>query len=137
MSMQVDSTNGEKEIRIQTQDKYKLTYVLFYAFGLLTQVPNNFFVTANAYWMYKFRDTSHPFDPSNKNKTELQVQFTSNFSIVSQVITVLFLATTAIFGNNVAIHKKIIFSLSLMMLMFMITIVFVVIDTDSCKYEQF
>ncbi|XP_049823647.1 equilibrative nucleoside transporter 3 isoform X2 [Aethina tumida] len=116
------------------RDKYFSTYILFYTLGMISQMPSNFFITANSYWMYKFRNTSIPFDPHEKEKKDLQATFTSNFSIVANVVSFAFIIITVKFAKKISVSTRIIGSLCAEMVLFMITIVFVNVNSDSWQY---
>ncbi|ENN80674.1 hypothetical protein YQE_02908, partial [Dendroctonus ponderosae] len=66
---------------IEPRDKFYTVFVIFYILGVVTLLPWNFYVTANDYWMYKFRDTRiHNNSVTGSqlmNKTTLQAEFTS------------------------------------------------------------
>lgn len=83
--------------------------------------------------MYKFRDPNINSTDYITTKTPLQTQFTAAFSIVSTIGTIIFFVLTIIFGHLVSINKRIIGCLSSMAVMMAVTIMFVKINTDSCK----
>uniref|UniRef100_A0A182K8P7 Equilibrative nucleoside transporter n=1 Tax=Anopheles christyi TaxID=43041 RepID=A0A182K8P7_9DIPT len=68
--------------RIAPSDKFHYTYAVFYLMGMTTMVPWNFFVTAEEYWQYKFRNVS-----SNDTSvlTPRQLEFQSDLSIAAAV----------------------------------------------------
>ncbi|KAJ8917736.1 hypothetical protein NQ315_005185 [Exocentrus adspersus] len=89
-----------------------LYIILFYLLGTVCYIPHNFYVTANEYWMYKFRNPQIPFDDGNtKQKTDLQKQFTAYAGL--------------------AVHKMIIGGMVSMLLLFLSTLLFIFIDTDT------
>lgn len=83
--------------------------------------------------MYKFRDVDFE-NYSNENRTELQAQFVSDYTIVSNVSSILFIVLTIFIGRKVVMVKRIIAGLCGALLMFAVTCLFVQIDTDDCKF---
>lgn len=85
--------------------------------------------------MYKFRDTSVPYNYSDKsNRTTLQTNFTSHYNIVSQVTSIVFLIITILLAKwAISMKVRIYTSLVGMVGIFFITLSFIVVDTDTCK----
>lgn len=81
--------------------------------------------------MYKFRNTSLP-DYSAETRTALQTQFFSALSIALQVADVAFLFLTYFFGYKVRINVKMIGSLVIMLVAFVISAGLIYVNTDSC-----
>lgn len=52
-------------------DKYNLAYIVFYVLGINTLIPWSFFITADDYWMYKFREI-HENSSKSINYTHVQ-----------------------------------------------------------------
>lgn len=79
--------------------RYNLAYIVFYVLGINTLIPWSFFITADDYWMYKFREI-HKNSTKNINyshmenlekKTDLQASFTSYISVASALPNTFFL----------------------------------------------
>ena len=137
------------------KDKFYMTYILFYSLGTATLIPANFFTTATdvsyrwkqtvevkvvpfQYWMYKFRDLNgvdlNISDTNSLNRTRMQAEFVSDYSIVSNVSNLFFLVITIAFLRKLSMIKRTIGALCGAIVMFAITCLFVQVDTDTCKY---
>ncbi|XP_055541456.1 equilibrative nucleoside transporter 1 [Wyeomyia smithii] len=115
-------------LRIAPVDKYNFTYAVFYLLGMTTLLPWNFFVTAEEYWQYKFRNIS-----SNDTSvlTPRQLEFQSDLSIAASVPSTLFLILNACCGHRVPLHVRMAGSLVMMFLIFIWTTTLVQVDTDQ------
>ncbi|XP_063930942.1 equilibrative nucleoside transporter 3-like [Zophobas morio] len=114
-----------------SKTKQFLIYILFYALGVVTLVPSSFVTTATDYWLYKFRDIDSNASYNSGNKTTLQADFTSNYSIVSNVSYVAFIVVTSrLLRTRVGIVKRTIGSLSVIIFLLILTCIFVEVDTD-------
>ncbi|XP_049281559.1 equilibrative nucleoside transporter 1 [Anopheles funestus] len=114
--------------RIAPTDKFNYTYVVFYLMGMTTMVPWNFFVTAEEYWQYKFRNVS-----SNDTSalTPRQLEFQSDLSIAAAVPGTVFLILNACIGHKVPLHVRMNGSLVFMLLIMIGTTALVRVDTDQ------
>ncbi|XP_050299613.1 equilibrative nucleoside transporter 3-like [Anthonomus grandis grandis] len=126
---------------IEPKDKFYTVYFIFYLLGIVTLLPWNFYVTANDYWMYKFRDTdihNNTVKGSEvKDKTPLQAEFTSYISVASAVPNLVFLVLNAAIAHRVSANKRILASLLFMLLLMLVTLIFVLIDTDKWQHGFF
>ncbi|GFQ74741.1 equilibrative nucleoside transporter 3 [Trichonephila clavata] len=82
------------------EDRYNVVRLTMYLFGITSLLPWNFFIQANDYWMYRFRNVSAPFDPTTEDKTHLQAIFSSYLAIASKVPYVIFLLVNAYISNK-------------------------------------
>ncbi|ERL93828.1 hypothetical protein D910_11114 [Dendroctonus ponderosae] len=114
---------------IEPRDKFYTVFVIFYILGVVTLLPWNFYVTANDYWMYKFRDTRiHNNSVTGSqlmNKTTLQAEFTSYVTVASAVPSLLFLIVNITISQKVSANKRILGSLFGMLTLMLATLVFV------------
>ncbi|XP_050673932.1 equilibrative nucleoside transporter 3 [Leptidea sinapis] len=112
-------------------DKYRLVYFLFYLFGVTSLVPWNFLITANDYWMYKFRDV----EPHNLTvyvrKTQFQAEFTSYLNVATAIPNLIFLILNSLYGHWVSVRSRLLGSLIIVTLCFVVTTSFVMVDTDD------
>lgn len=114
----------------EPSDRYNLAYLIFYLLGMTTLLPWNFFITADDYWMFKFRDvTANVSDKSNR--TELQAGFTAYLSVASTIPNTLFLILNTLLSHKISLQIRMIGSLSSIFLLFVLTTVFVKVNTDS------
>lgn len=122
----------------EPRDKYYMAYLIFYLLGITTLLPWNFFITADDYWMYKFRDIKGNMTLLKPIKrSPLQASFTSYLSIASSVPSVAFLFLNTALNQRVCVHKRINGSLLFMLILFIVTTIFVQIDTDDWQWIFF
>ncbi|XP_045494652.1 equilibrative nucleoside transporter 3 [Colias croceus] len=118
-------------------DKYRIVYFLFYLFGITSLVPWNFLITANDYWMYKFRDV----EPHNLTmvvrKTQFQAQFTSYLNVATAIPNLVFLILNSLYGHLVSVRSRLIGSLTVITLAFIVTTSLVMVDTDEWQNTFF
>ncbi|XP_066245365.1 equilibrative nucleoside transporter 3 [Euwallacea similis] len=126
---------------VEPRDKFNTVYLIFYILGIVTLLPWNFYVTANDYWMYKFRDTkihNNSVTGSKEiNKTPLQAEFTSYITVASATPSLLFFILNAAISHRTSANKRILGSLFFMLLLMILTLVLVFIDTDKWQYLFF
>ncbi|KAF5287218.1 hypothetical protein FQA39_LY15995 [Lamprigera yunnana] len=117
----------------EPHDKYNVVFFIFYFLGMTTLLPWNFFITADDYWMYKFRDPNNElnFYAPPLKRTILQASFTSYVCIASNIPCLMFLIINAVFNKRITLNKRMIGSLLLMLVLFIATTVFVKINTDK------
>ncbi|KFM82624.1 Equilibrative nucleoside transporter 3, partial [Stegodyphus mimosarum] len=118
-------------------DRYHVVRLTMYLFGITSLLPWNFFIQANDYWMYKFRNVSAPFDPSSEDKTDLQTIFSSYLAIASKVPYVCFLLVNAYVSNRCLPSKRIQWPLMAMILLFALTTAIVFVNTDNSQRTFF
>ncbi|GIY77291.1 uncharacterized protein CEXT_387651 [Caerostris extrusa] len=104
-----------------------------YLFGITSLLPWNFFIQANDYWMYRFRNVSAPFDPASMDKTNLQTIFSSYLAIASKVPYVIFLLVNAYVSSKFQPSKRIQWPLMGMIILFLFTTAIVFVNTDSSE----
>ncbi|OWR46234.1 equilibrative nucleoside transporter 3 like protein, partial [Danaus plexippus plexippus] len=121
----------------EPRDRYCLVYILFYLFGITSLVSWNFIITANDYWMYKFRDVT----PSNLTfyvrKTQFQAEFTSYLNVGTAIPNLIFLMLNSFYGHLVSVKARLQGSLLVVTLCFLITTAFVQVDTDEWQNTFF
>ncbi|CAK1549402.1 unnamed protein product [Leptosia nina] len=118
-------------------DRYRIVYFLFYLFGITSLVPWNFLITANDYWMYKFRDV----EPNNLTmfvrKTQFQAEFTSYLNVATAIPNLVFLILNSIYGHLVSVRSRLLGSLIVVTLSFIVTTSLVMVDTDEWQNTFF
>jgi len=139
------------------KDPYHIVYILFYLMSIGTLLPWNFFINVNGYWMYKFRTVHNNTDngsvdnqknvmSNNKEnvtildgeaKNELQLDFTADLAIAAQIPNVAVLILNGIYGHRFKTTPRLLVSLVVVVLMFVVTLVFVEIDTDTWQTDFF
>ncbi|XP_017086884.2 equilibrative nucleoside transporter 1 [Drosophila bipectinata] len=137
----------ERYLHERTQDEVVLvsneptsgrlfTYFVFYLLGIGTMTPWNFFVTAEDYWKYKFRNTSINATDLDEELTPLQKSFTCDLALTATISGTTFLILNAIYGHHVSLRTKMLGTLWMILVLFGITTGFVEINTDKWQ-EQF
>ncbi|XP_069704264.1 equilibrative nucleoside transporter 3 [Periplaneta americana] len=115
----------------EPSDRYNLAYLIFYLLGMTTLLPWNFFITADDYWMFKFRDVSGNNSEQDNRRTELQAGFTAYLSVASTIPNTLFLILNTLLSHRISLQVRMIGSLTCIFLLFVLTTVFVKVNTDS------
>ncbi|KAJ8948592.1 hypothetical protein NQ318_007596 [Aromia moschata] len=111
-------------------DNYYFVHILFLLMGLMHFLPFTFFVTANAYWMYKFRNVSaSTLDASSR--TSLQTHFASGTVITDTVPMLICILASTSFGHKIRARRRILTSLVVLTVCFVTGCGFVKINTDS------
>nr|XP_014093599.1 equilibrative nucleoside transporter 1 [Bactrocera oleae] len=118
-------------------DRYNYTYTVFYLLGIATMTPWNFFVTAEDYWMFKFRNTTiNETSDVIPELTPMQKSFTCDLTLAASISGTIFLILNAIYGHLVSLKVKMLATLFTILGIFIITTSFVEINTDHWQ-EQF
>ncbi|CAH0560784.1 unnamed protein product [Brassicogethes aeneus] len=124
----------------EPKDKYNKTYFIFYLLGIVTLLPWNFFITADDYWMYKFRDVNNTKGLGERmvtKRTPMQASFTSYVSVCSAIPTLVFLVLNTLLMEKISLNKRFLGSLISMLILFLITLGFVSVDTDTWQKDFF
>ncbi|KAG6445643.1 equilibrative nucleoside transporter 3 [Manduca sexta] len=115
----------------QPRDRYCIVYILFYLFGVTSLVPWNFLITANDYWMYKFRDVTPNNLTMEVRKTQFQAEFTSYLNVATAIPNLIFLILNSVFGHLVSVKSRLQGSLIVVTIAFLVTTSLVQVDTDE------
>jgi len=110
-------------------------YVGFLLMGLGTLLPWNFFITADSYWQYKFRNVSNEEHWKDESRTQLQLLFAPLQVLFSQIPNFAFLALNALFCSRFPQKIRLMGSLGCMIMFFSMTTVFTKVDTDHWQTE--
>ncbi|GAB6026052.1 Epsin-1, required for endocytosis and actin patch assembly, variant 2 [Chamberlinius hualienensis] len=100
--------NRSYGIQLQRRKKRNWFYLfVFIAFGVLGTIPWNFFINANEFWEYKFRDVNQtgPVDPKHRN--DLQSKFESFLSIAAQVPALIGSVACTLLSSKFKTHYRI------------------------------
>ncbi|XP_006630614.2 equilibrative nucleoside transporter 3 [Lepisosteus oculatus] len=117
-------------------DSYNLVYAIFFLLGVGSLLPWNFFITAKHYWVYKLTNASGQTD-GQVPRSNLSDYFESYLSIASTVPSVLCLVLNFLLVNKVSPAVRVLSSLAVILLVFMVTTVLVKIDTTERREEFF
>ncbi|KPJ15736.1 Equilibrative nucleoside transporter 1 [Papilio machaon] len=121
----------------QPTDRYRLVYILFYLFGITSLVPWNFLITANDYWMYKFRDVTPNNVTMFVRKTQFQAEFTSYLNVATAIPNLVFLVLNSLYGHLVPLKTRLQGSLVVVTLTFLFTTALVQVDSDEWQSTFF
>ncbi|XP_011253886.2 equilibrative nucleoside transporter 1 isoform X2 [Camponotus floridanus] len=125
----------------EPHDKYNFAYIVFYLLGINTLIPWSFFITADDYWMYKFREIhnvtniTHTYAELFEEKTDLQASFTSYLSIASALPSTLFLIINAFISKRISLTVRMVGSQCTILLLFIMTTTFVEVNTDKWQNQ--
>jgi solute carrier family 29 (equilibrative nucleoside transporter), member 1/2/3 len=103
--------------------------VTFYVLGLASLIPWNFYVVSKRYFDYAFRDLN-----STNTTSTLQTSFESYLAFITHIASLVIVIWNALHGYKLSLTKRLVFSLILQILLFVIILIFVDVDTDSCKH---
>ncbi|XP_051838159.1 equilibrative nucleoside transporter 3 [Antechinus flavipes] len=112
-------------------DRYHGAYIIFFSMGIGSLLPWNFFVTAKEYWMYKLQNCS------SQGASDIQNYFESYISIASTVPSVLCLIGNFLLVNRVSVHVRVLSSLAILLVVFVVITVLVKVDTSSWTFSFF
>lgn len=84
--------------------------------------------------MYKFRDTSQEEYNNTQNRTSLQSHFAAATTIATNVPLIIFVLLTTTYGHHVKAKLRVYVAIGLMLMCFVISTIFINLDTDSCKF---
>ncbi|CAL4062972.1 unnamed protein product [Meganyctiphanes norvegica] len=108
--------------------------------GMGALLPWNFFITAESYWQYKFRNVSldnTTISPDVPFKTDLQFLYTPLQVVFSQIPNFIFLFLNSVFSDKIPQRIRLIGSLSLLITFFTVTTIFTQINTDDWQVKFF
>lgn len=118
------------------RDPHNLVLVLFYYLAIGTLLPWNFFINVNGYWMHKFRTVNGTAtDIVTDKKNELQLEFTSDLAVAAMVPNVMFLILNGLFGHRFKTTPRLLWSLCLVVILFISALVLVKVNTDTWQLE--
>ncbi|XP_011713218.1 equilibrative nucleoside transporter 3 isoform X1 [Macaca nemestrina] len=140
------------------EDRFYGTYIIFFSLGIGSLLPWNFLVTAKEYWMFKLGNSSSPAtgeDPEGsdilgdlreplgqqrkeqaalREREKMQARknyFESYLAVASTVPSMLCLVANFLLVNRVAVHIRVLSSLTVILAIFMVITALVKVDTSS------
>ncbi|XP_018565609.1 equilibrative nucleoside transporter 3-like [Anoplophora glabripennis] len=128
-----DKLSKEKHTPNDTLYLVRMLCLLFGALGIL---PMSFFVTANDYWMYKFRDPAKDTVDLN-NKTTLEKYFFSGGMVVQSVPSVAAMLLSVTYGPRFKASSRILLSVTFVNAIFVVFTAFIKINTDTWQVAFF
>ncbi|KAM4590869.1 equilibrative nucleoside transporter 3 [Odontesthes bonariensis] len=123
-------------VRYSPEDSYCLVYIIFFLMGIGSLLPWNFFITAKHYWLYKLSNNTHQGGEEEQH-SDLSEYFESYLAIASTVPSVLFLILNYVLVNRLSPNVRILSSLFVILLVFVVTTVLVKVDVSNSRTEFF
>ncbi|XP_067465884.1 equilibrative nucleoside transporter 3 [Thunnus thynnus] len=123
-------------VRYSPEDSYCLVYIIFFLMGIGSLLPWNFFITAKHYWLYKLSNNTH-HSGGEEERSDLSDYFESYLAIASTVPSVLCLILNYVLVNRLSSNVRILWSLFVILLVFVVTTVLVKVDVSDCRMEFF
>lgn len=123
-------------VRYSPEDSYCLVYIIFFLMGIGSLLPWNFFITAKHYWLYKLSNNTH-HSGFEEQRSDLSDYFESYLAIASTVPSVLCLILNYLLVNRLSPNVRILSSLFVILLVFVVTTVLVKVDVSDCRVEFF
>lgn len=119
-------------VRYSPEDSYKRVYLIFFLMGIGSLLPWNFFTTAKHYWLYKLSNSTE-----HNERSSLSDYFESYIAIASTIPSVLCLILNYFLVNRLSSKVRILSSLIVMLLVFVVTTVLVKVDVSGHRMEFF
>ncbi|XP_028279141.1 equilibrative nucleoside transporter 3 [Parambassis ranga] len=123
-------------VRYSPDDSFCLVYIIFFLMGIGSLLPWNFFITAKQYWLYKLSNNTHR-GGDEEQRSDLSDYFESYLAIASTVPSVLCLILNYVLVNRLSPNTRILSSLFVILLVFVVTTVLVKVDVSDCRVEFF
>lgn len=124
-------------VRFTPDDSCCTVYIIFFLMGIGSLLPWNFFITAKQYWLYKLSNTTNHHTGYEKQHSDLRDYFESYLTIASTVPSVLCLILNYILVNRLSPNVRILSSLFVILVVFVVTTVLVKVDVSCCRTEFF
>ncbi|XP_012265405.1 equilibrative nucleoside transporter 3 [Athalia rosae] len=123
----------------EPSDKYNMAIIIFYFLGMNTLIPWGFFVTADDYWMFKFRDIhvnntgrhNYTHTENLERRNDLQASFTSYLSVASAIPNTLFLVVNTFISKKLSLRTRMVGSQTIVLALFILTTALVRVNTDE------
>ena len=113
-------------------DTKKRAYIIFYILGIGSLLPWNMLYTVDAYWKYKFRNTTSDDDTE---LTTLQLEWASKLSMASMAPKLIFIFLNAFFGHKISHKPMLITSMVIAILLFVFSDIMTQVNTDEWQVE--
>nr|DBA15354.1 TPA: hypothetical protein GDO54_004580 [Pyxicephalus adspersus] len=129
--------NRINNYRVKPVDHFNGTYIIFFLLGVGSSLPWNFICTAKHYWIFKLRNCSDIPVIEKHDESDLSDYFESYFSIASSVPSVPCLMLNFFLVNRISSQVRILSSLLVMFVVFILVTVLVKVDTSTWTMEFF
>ncbi|XP_066456579.1 equilibrative nucleoside transporter 3 isoform X2 [Eleutherodactylus coqui] len=118
-------------------DHYNGAYIIFFILGVGSTLPWNFICTAKHYWIYKLRNCSDLPIIEEPDVSDTSDYFESYISIASAVPAVPCLILNFYLVNRISSQARVLWSLAIMLLIFIFITILVKVDTSFWTTEFF
>lgn len=115
------------------KDRFNFVYFVFYLFGMNIALPWNFFMNADDYWLYKFRNVTG----NSSVITPMQATFTSDFNFASAFPSMIVLILHSMYGHKFRLHVRMMVSLLVILVVFAGNTLLIKVNTDKWQNEFF
>ncbi|KAG9483224.1 hypothetical protein GDO78_009268, partial [Eleutherodactylus coqui] len=136
-----DALLGEHQINSycahKPVDHYNGAYIIFFILGVGSTLPWNFICTAKHYWIYKLRNCSEFPIIEEPDVSDTSDYFESYISIASAVPAVPCLILNFYLVNRISSQARVLWSLAIMLLIFIFITILVKVDTSFWTTEFF
>ncbi|CAL8257828.1 unnamed protein product [Lota lota] len=123
--------------RRSPKDDYCLVYISFFLMGIGSLLPWNLFITAKHYWLYKLSNHTGHGGGGQEPRSDLIDYFESYLAIASTIPSVLCLVLNYLLVNRLSPRVRILSSLCVILLLFLLTTVLVKVDVSDNQVEFF
>lgn len=123
-------------VRYSPEDSYCFVYIIFFLMGIGSLLPWNFFITAKHYWLYKLSNNTHG-SGNKEHRSDLSDYFESYLAIASTIPSVLCLILNYVLVNRLSSNVRILSSLFVILVVFVVTTVLVKVDVSDSRTEFF
>lgn len=136
----MDDIPGLPELRVDDpnapKDKFNFVFITFFIVGTISVLPMVFFITANEYWMYKFR-TVDSNDTSAENRNYIQANYASYNMIATTSTGIIcnFFSTFA--AHKIRLTTRAYMSLIFFSCNFVVQTILAKVDTDTWQMGFF
>ncbi|KAG5266655.1 hypothetical protein AALO_G00234660 [Alosa alosa] len=131
------ATTGPLATRHSPEDTHYLVYIIFFVMGIGSLLPWNFFITAKQYWLFKLSNNSRTDGHGEPPHSDLSDYFESYLAIASTIPSVLCLVLNYLLVNRLSSQVRILSSLCVILVVFVVTTVLVKVDVSGCQHQFF
>ncbi|XP_072394044.1 equilibrative nucleoside transporter 3-like [Diabrotica undecimpunctata] len=122
----------------EPNDPFFIIHILCFLLGFMNIMPTMFFSTAQAYWMYKLRNTTISGDVTvGVDRTTLQSYYQSVSLTVSTIPSVLFTTLLTFYGHKIPAMFRLVHSTAALFGVFVVFTIFTQVNSDTWQTEFF
>ncbi|XP_066257139.1 equilibrative nucleoside transporter 3-like [Euwallacea similis] len=133
-----DKKNEEKLAKVSVPvEKNLLCHLLFFLMGVCHFLPITFFSAANNFWLHKFQNTTSDSSDEVQNRTVLQRYFAPATLMTYAVSSLTFGIFNLTVGNRYKIMNRLIFTLCVESVVFILLTIGVKVNTNNFQITYF